>query len=487
MIYSAKYAPPKAGGTGSLTNHMNRSHRLVFEDAKKEKAATAKPEQLALNQETGPREITKEIFRKKLIEFMLCTDQAFTLVEDPYFRDLIDYCSGGNKECQLFCAKTAKTIAEDLYKENKIKMERELQNNDGKISYVIDCWTSPNQYPFQGVIAKWISNEWELCSTVVDLTILNGKHSGINIATAFWDVLKEFGLLKKLLSITTDNASNMDTMFEEFDKLALKDGLSFNSKDYRVRCFAHILNLVCRDMINVVGDGDVKEYSSDIESDDEEEKNDKKKKVLPVVAKFRKGVVAIRNSPKRRELFARQCIAAKIKPKIVLRDVRTRWNSTFIMLERGNQLKEPYDLTLRSIPKLRKYVLEDDEWLKVDELMKLLAPFREATVMLSNEHSPTISRVAAVYQALLDHLEKYVKNESDMSGPGPSKKRKANAPDIRLYPEWLVTAAKQGLSKLEKYYPSTDGLVYVVGTGRGKPFTLLFFFFNCDCSFRPKM
>lgn len=323
-------------------------------------------------------------------------------------------------------------------------MKLSLQDNESKVSYVIDCWTSSNQHPFQGVIARWVNNDWELCSTVLDLTILNGSHKGENIAAFFYDVLKDYSLLEKVLSVTTDNASNMDTMFDELEKLLCEAGITFDSKNYRIRCFAHILNLACQDMIRAIGDGDAVKYPSDDENDEEEDLA--KAKVLPVVAKMRKGIVAIRDSPQRREIFHRQCVAATIKPKELLRDVRTRWNSTETMMERAKELKQPFDLTLRSIPKLRKYVLDESEWEKIDELLALLALFKEATEMLSNDHSPTVSRVSAVYQALFDHLEKFKTIEHELSEP-PSKRTKRNA-SVTLKPSWLIEAAERGLRNI---------------------------------------
>lgn len=326
---------------------------------------------------SGP--ISKEVFLQKLLAFMVCCDEPFTLTENEYFKDLINYVSGGNDECRLFCAKTTKKRFTELYEEYKAKMKSTLQNNEGKISFIIDCWTSSNQIPFQGVIARWINNDWELCSTVLDLTILEGSHEGKNLAHAFWDVLKEFNLREKILSVTTDNASNMDTLFEELEKLFSELGIPFDSKNFRIRCFAHIMNLACQAIIRSIGDGDQTEYPSDAESDDEEDT--RKANVLPVVAKLRKGVVAIRNSPQRREILARQCVAANIEVKVVLRDVRTRWNATHTMMERAKELRNPFDLSLQSIPKLRKYVLDDMEWEKIDDLLELLEPFKEATVM----------------------------------------------------------------------------------------------------------
>lgn len=73
---------------------------------------------------------------------------------------------------------------------------------------------------------------------VIDFTELLGSHKGINIAKSFWDVLIDYGIVEKLLSVTTDNASNMDTLFEEVERLAEDYGITFDSKNFRVRCFA---------------------------------------------------------------------------------------------------------------------------------------------------------------------------------------------------------------------------------------------------------
>lgn len=126
-----------------------------------------------------------------------------------------------------------------------------------------------------------------MCHTVVDLTVLNGSHTGKRIAKSFWYVLKEFGISEKLLSATADNASNMDTMFEELESLALAEDVVFDPKNYRIRCFAHIMNLACKDMIQSIGDCESAEYDSDSDSDDKQETNSQKE--LPVVTKLLNG------------------------------------------------------------------------------------------------------------------------------------------------------------------------------------------------------
>ncbi len=95
------------------------------------------------------------------------------------------------------------------------------QSAPGKLSFVIDGWTSSNQLPFQGVIVQWIDESWELCVQVLDFEILEGSHTGENLASSFVNTLKEFGIFKAdvVHAVTTDNASNMDTFFQHFSRL----------------------------------------------------------------------------------------------------------------------------------------------------------------------------------------------------------------------------------------------------------------------------
>lgn len=93
------------------------------------------------------------------------------------------------------------------------------------------------------------------------------SHSGINLATAFADVLKEFGIENKILSVTCDNASNNDTMIEE-----LEDQLTGFSAVNCTHCFAHILNLVAKSLL--------KQFDVKTDKKDKDDLNDDEKSLL---------------------------------------------------------------------------------------------------------------------------------------------------------------------------------------------------------------
>jgi hypothetical protein len=85
------------------------------------------------------------------------------------------------------------------FENEKKKIKKELQEAPGNISFTLDGWTSKNQIPFLGITAHWISLNWELKNTVLDFKVLEGTHSGENIATVFFNILKEYGILNKVI------------------------------------------------------------------------------------------------------------------------------------------------------------------------------------------------------------------------------------------------------------------------------------------------
>lgn len=66
----------------------------------------------------------------------------------------------------------------------------------------------------------------------------------MNLATAFTEVLRDFSIEHKILSVTCDNTSNNDAMSTELDHMLTK-----YSPVNRTRCFAHILNLVTKSLL----------------------------------------------------------------------------------------------------------------------------------------------------------------------------------------------------------------------------------------------
>ena len=70
----------------------------------------------------------------------------------------------------------------------------------------------------------------------------------MNVAIQLLDSLKEWGIDKKVFSVTLDNTTSNGSMQDIIkSQLNLSDALLCRGEFFHVRCAAHILNLIVQD------------------------------------------------------------------------------------------------------------------------------------------------------------------------------------------------------------------------------------------------
>lgn len=257
------------------------------------------------------------------------------------------------------------------------------------------------------------------------------------------------------MSITTDNASNMNTMLSKFEEIALEKGSEFSPEKFRVRCLAHIINLACKAVLKTAEEATEKTTAFTPSNEFEDSGPG-------LVSKIRSAINGIRGSPQRRRQFEKICERLHTKNVVLIPDVKTRWNSTLDMLVRLKELKTAYMEACNVIPEFSRFLLTENEWVNVNLLIEILQPFKDTTLLISKDR-PTLADTTWAYQVMFTHLEKYMES-AVRSGPSRNKRLKRTPPG-QLYPDWLINAARNGWEKVKQYYPSSDGLVYVVATG----------------------
>ncbi|CAH1763824.1 8132_t:CDS:2, partial [Entrophospora sp. SA101] len=421
---SKLYKAQRDGSTSTLKNHLKKSHANLF-------SKEVGPIDIFLKSENKLK-FTQESWNNDLIKWIVTSDQPFTVIESNFFKTMIKRLK---PEAKIFSADTIRNNIFKSFNENLIFIKNLLQEVPGQISFTLDSWTSKNQVPFLGITAHWISKDWELKSILLDFCHLEGSHSGENMSEVFFKVLKEFGILTKILGIATDNASNMNSMFNCLEQAFCSEGIHFDAGNQRIRCLAHIINLAAQEALkSLKGMGPEKEDDALDEEDDDK---------INVIKKLRKLVVKIRSSPQRRERFSRQCIALNINDLQLIPDIKTRWNSSFEMMKRALLLREPLHNMVSADKELKSYILSDNDWQRIEKISNLLECFQIATSEISNAHYPTLGRSVPIYNYLIDLIEDFLELQ---------------------HPEDICSAAEKAKDKLQKFYPTSDGLVYIVAT-----------------------
>ncbi|EXX62125.1 hypothetical protein RirG_164700 [Rhizophagus irregularis DAOM 197198w] len=396
-----KYNMNNGGSTGNLKRHL-KLHPDKFDPSMAKQAEFMKN----FLQEGNPQmTFTNKNFRDKLALWVVADDQPFTVVESDEFHDLIKLC---NPMALIPLADTVRNDVLDTFKNYQTTMQNLLQNSPGKISFALDRWTSPNVISFLGITCHYIDADWDLKDILVDFVDLSGPHSGENLANVFTKCLQDKKILTKILAITTDNAANNDTFFKEFEKVCNENPGEAQDED-------SILENLSSGTIST-------------------------NKVIP---RLRKLIVKIRSWPQRRDRFFRQCnLNPNFKTLNLILDVKMRWNSTYLMLQRAFELQEPLEEITAIDRELEEFTIFTDEWEIIKELCRIFEH-------MSKSNFITLSSSIPVYNVLLDHLEKLLDTN-----------------DRNFCPNLEVrNALRKGYKKLKVYYAKTDdSYVYPIAT-----------------------
>lgn len=183
------------------------------------------------------------------------------------------------------------------------------------------------------------------------------------LAAKLFEFLKEWGIEKKVLSLTLDNAFSNDNMQDILKQLSLHDSLLCDGEFFHVRCCAHTLNLIVQEGLKIV---------------------------VGALTKIRDSVKYVKGSDSRMKKFE-ECARAvdNIDTSIGWRlDVSTRWNSTYLMLDSAIKYKKAF-ATLKLNDKNYKYCPSVEEWKRGEKICEFLQPFYDTTNMISGSSYPT--------------------------------------------------------------------------------------------------
>lgn len=304
--------------------------------------------------------------RLACVKMIILDELSFRFVEQEGFKL---FCSVA---CPRFDIPSRTTVSRDiknLYRDEKKKLKNYFLKHSQRVSLTTDTWTSIQNVCYMVLTAHFIDHEWKMQKRILNFCQIP-NHKGETIGKAIEMCLKEWGI-EKVFAITVDNASSNNVAISHIKKrLQIWKTAICNGEFVHMRCSAHILNLV-------VGDG-LKELNASIVA-------------------VRNAVRYIRASPARLGSF-QNCVKSTCKEDkaIICLDVSTRWNSTFLMLDRAIKYLDAFKLLEEEDEHYVKYFSDKDQngrsligppvskdWDNCAIFCKFLKIFYEATLKFS--------------------------------------------------------------------------------------------------------
>ena len=383
---------PKLFSTTPLHKHLKSKHAKEYNQQKatteiasqestssssqqtpKQKKLAAMERQMSLEESFGQKKIWdindhRAIpIHQKIMKMIAIDNQPFTIVEDQGFIELLAHLQP--KYMIPSRRYFSEVMLPNAYEDVKSQISAELDSQNAPyLSFTSDVWTSPHSVEsFISLTCHWITSDYERKNGVLFAKHFPASHTGENIERMINSMMTQWGIDDERQHILVrDGAANM----------VLGTRLAGIESAH---CFLHILNLVVKDAI----------FSQ--------------KRVGDICAKVRRISTHFNHSSVgHNELKQIQSEKGIKTPLFPVQDVSTRWNSTYLMLERAFTLKREillytaeHDLPMLSV----------SEWDTVEKLIRVLQPFYEITKQVSSEYS-TLGDVIPHVIALKRYLSK---------------------------------------------------------------------------------
>ncbi|KAL0218768.1 hypothetical protein P9112_004421 [Eukaryota sp. TZLM1-RC] len=293
-----------------------------------------------------------ETGRKLLLKMFIQSGAPYSLADNPHFRNLMNFY---NENTVIMSSWSISRSIRNAFSEMRPSMLQRLGQNRHSYSLTLDLWTSRAKRPYLGITAHFVSDDFNLSSLTLDVNSDNAE----------------------LLAITSDNAANV--------RKALKLFTEKQPKLFHKKCMAHILNLVVKKGLVVV-DG--------------------------LLSKIHNFVRQCHVSSKLYQLLWEELQEQGLQKKTIPLDTAIRWNSTYLMVNTYMKIKSAVTKILVEEGMTALIVTEEEE-LKIEAILNLLAPFYECTVYLSAALHPTCGLVLMLIDGLYAHLYSY-QNEAQI-------------------------------------------------------------------------
>uniref|UniRef100_A0A3P8QZG9 BED-type domain-containing protein n=1 Tax=Astatotilapia calliptera TaxID=8154 RepID=A0A3P8QZG9_ASTCA len=353
------------GNTTNLRNHLTRHHPDIL------LAKTADTKQCSLEkafavkfESTSPRaqKITQSVAT------FICKDiRPYSVVENDGFQNLINtleprYVLPSRKHL-------SEVVIPNMYEKVKHDVTASLKSAE-RVAITCDSWTSRATDNYLTITSHHIDQEWRLVSHVLQTRTTEASHTAANLSEIMFKAIEEWELTNKNPVIVTDNAANMVRAVEITGWL-------------HIGCFAHTLNLASQAGLKVPA---VAQLLG---------------RVRRIASFFHRSTVASRKLKEKQKIL-------NLPAHKLVNDGVTRWNSTLEMLERFLEQQPAISAALLS-PEVRRNdsnlcSLTEADITDGEDIVKALKPLKAATLVMSEEKSPTLSIIAPLHAQLLEKM-----------------------------------------------------------------------------------
>lgn len=451
LIFYCKYCsdpPYSATASNSFRYHLETIHGVKVESTpgpvqsatldqlqQLYVRATSTDQTQQLDVQVLQKALDKDVIDEALVTLIVVQDLPFSIVEWPEFHA---FCQVLNPEVKGNIITTHSEViekVEKLWLSHKDVLRKKLQSAISSVHLSLDIWTSPNKLLLLGICAHFVERIGEKLSNALIALRPVANHSGSEQFSTLLPVLQDYGIVRKVGSIVSDNASSNDTLCQKLGiYLQEEEAIEWDASYRRIRCIGHIINLAVQAFLfqNLIEIKRVEWYDEQEEIGEVGNEEEKRVtfRVMGPLGKLHNIIVHIRSSANHTKEF--KTLAGRLIPL----DNRTRWNGWYLMLVIATEKAGAIDTySKNNFATLEKDYLSPSDWDQLRKIKAFLQPFHRATLETQG-HNATIDRVLFAMDVLVRYFEKALSNHAD--------------------DKEFSSRIRKGWEAFDKYYSQTD-------------------------------
>ncbi|KAF8108440.1 hypothetical protein N665_0109s0061 [Sinapis alba] len=361
-----KFGCASSAGTSNLKKHLLSCKAYKAWSESQAPGATA----ITSDGKLTSAKVSEDVFRNASNELLVLAELPLSFIESVAWRH---FCNRVN----LYTPHSRRTATRDIvkmYVSRKAALKNWFKSTKQRVSLTTDIWTAQaTGASYMVITVHFVDGNWQLRKLIIGFKYIT-DHRGHSIANVLLECLAEWGI-QKVFTITVDNATANTSALRRFQgefSTRGNEALVMEGEFLHVRCAAHIINLIVKDGLAEIGDN---------------------------VLAIRNAVQYVRSSTPRLKSFELRVESGKMTRGSLPLDVKTRWNSTFLMLQRAMKFRLAFDKMEAEDRLYNDHFNETengnkrigppaiDDWNVVQRLVKFLIIFYNSTLVVSASSS----------------------------------------------------------------------------------------------------
>ncbi|XP_057545796.1 zinc finger BED domain-containing protein DAYSLEEPER-like [Amaranthus tricolor] len=363
----------KYSGTSNLQRHIaNGTCSVVFRQQERNQSSPYMPKsggtdggnghqsKRRYRSSTSPYLIfDQDRCRQAIARMIIMHDYPLYMVEHPGF---VSFVQNLQPHFDMVSFNIVQGDCVAIFLREKQNLQRFIAGIPGKICLTVDLWTSSQSTAYVFVTGQFIDSDWKLHRRLLNVVMEPFPESDRALSHAIGTSLSDWGLDRKLASITFNQAPSENALDQLRALLAVKNPMLLNGQLLIRSCIARTLSSMAQEVI----------ASSE-----------------KTIKKVRTSVKYVKTSESHEEKFSELKKQFQVPTeKSLSLDNITKWNTTYEMLLAASELKQVFscldtcDLDYKDAPSM-------EDWREVENILMYLKLLFDTANLLMSEPTPS--------------------------------------------------------------------------------------------------